>query len=111
MHHASFIVTLNHNSVSLVTELISDRDPSKHALISKISSCSFFVDSCPKSLKIFISSGKSSDDEKKVEPISLGDCPVPCPKKSSKSSAVHAGMRLCGLLMSLLPVWQLLLGD
>ena len=97
-----------HRSVSLVTELIGDRDRSKHALISKISSCSFFVDSYPKSLKIFISSGKSSDDEKKVEPISLGDCPVSCPKKSS---AVHGGMWLCGLLMSLLPVWQLLLGD
>ena len=104
MHHASFIVTLNHKSVSLVNELISDRDPSKHALISKISSCSFFVDSYPKSLIIFISSGKSSDDEKKVEPISLGDCP-------KESSAVHAGMQLCGLLLSLLPVWQLLLGD
>ena len=98
-----------HKSVSLVTELISDQDRSKHALISKISSCSFFVDSCPKSLKIFISSGKSSDDEKKVEPISLGDCPKKISPK--KSSAVHAGMRLCGLLMSLLPVWQLLLGD
>ena len=108
MHLASFIVTLNHKSVSLVTELISNRDPSKHALISTISSCSFFVDSYPKSLIIFISSGKSSDDEKKVEPISLGDCPVPSPKKSS---AVHAGMQLCGLLLSLLPVWQLLRGD
>ena len=108
-----------HKSVSLVTELISDRDRSKHALISKISSCSFFVYSYPKSLIIFTSSGKSSDDEKKVETISLGDCPKKIspkkisPKKISpkKSSAVHAGMRLCGLLMSLLPVWQLLLGD
>ena len=105
MHHASCTV---YKSVSLITELISDRDRSKHALLSKISSCSFFVDSYPKSLTIFISSGKSSEDERKVEPISLGDCPVPCPKKTS---AAPAGMRLCGLLMSLLPVWQLLLGD
>ena len=37
--------------------------------------------------KKFLSSGKSSDDEVKLEPISLGDCPVPCQKKSS---AVHA---------------------
>ena len=89
-----------------VTELIIDR--SKHALPSKISSCSFFTDSYPKSLTIFISSGKSSDDEGELEPISLGDCPVPCPKKTS---AVDAGMRLCGLMVSLLPVWQLLLSD
>ena len=55
----------------------------------------------PKSLTIFISSGKSSDDEGKLEPISLGDRTVPCPKTTS---AVDAGMRLCGLMMSLLPV-------
>ena len=52
MHHAPFIVT-SIISVSLVTELISDR--SKHALPSKIISCSFFTDSYPKSLTIFIS--------------------------------------------------------
>ena len=39
MHHAPFIVP-SIISVSLVTELISDQ--SKHALPSKISSCSFF---------------------------------------------------------------------
>jgi len=104
-HHAPFIVT-SIISVSLVTELISDR--SKHALRSKVNSCSFFTDSYPKSLTIFISSGKSSDNEGKLEPISLGDRPVPCPKKTS---AVDAEMRLCGLLMSLLPVRQLLLND
>ena len=52
MHHAPFIVN-SIISVSLVTELISDR--SKHALPSKISSCSFFTDSYPKSITIFIS--------------------------------------------------------
>ena len=52
MHHAPFIVT-SIISASLVTELISDR--SEHALPSKISSCSFFTDSYPKSLTIFIS--------------------------------------------------------
>ena len=68
----------------------------------------FCTDSYPKSLTIFISSGKSSDDEGKLEPISLGDRTVPCPKKTS---AVDAEMRLCGLMMSLLPPWQLLLSD
>ena len=51
-HHAPFIV-ISIISGSLVTELISDR--SKHALPSKISSCSFFTDSYPKSWSIFIS--------------------------------------------------------
>ena len=67
MHHAPFIVT-SIISVSLVTELISDQ--SKHALPSKISSCSFFLRilNYPQFLTIFKSSGKSSDDETKVEP-------------------------------------------
>ena len=66
MHHAPFIVP-SIISVSLVTELISDQ--SKHALPSKISSCSFFLRilNYPQFLTIFKSSGKSSDDETKVE--------------------------------------------
>ena len=95
MHH---LLQLQIISVSLVTELISDRDRPKHALLSKISFFHFFTDSYSKSLTIFRSSGKSSDDERKVEPISLGDCPVPGPKKTS---AVHSGTQLCWLLMLL----------
>ena len=46
-------------SVSLVhvTELISDRDPSKRALLSKISSCSFVTDCYSKSLTIIAPAG------------------------------------------------------
>lgn len=51
--------------------------------------------------------GKSPDDEKEVKPISLGDCPVPCPGGESAAP----GMRLCWWLMSSVLMWQLLLAD
>ena len=56
---------------------------------------------------MFISLGKSPDDEKEVEPISLGDCPGPCPKVTSAGP----GMRLCWWLMPFMLVWQLVLAD
>lgn len=56
---------------------------------------------------VFTSLGKSSDDEKEKEPISLGDCPVPHPKMTS----AVPGMRLCWWMMSFIIVWQLVLAN
>ena len=48
--------------------------------------------------------GKSSDDEEPVEPIDLGQCPVPCPEVS----AVPA-LQICLWLMISSLVWELFL--
>ncbi|KAL9952796.1 hypothetical protein ACROYT_G040104 [Oculina patagonica] len=52
--------------------------------------------------------GKSPDDEEPVEPISLGECPVPCPKH--EVSAVP-GLQICSWLMMSMLIWELLLAD
>ena len=55
---------------------------------------------------ILFNVGKSSDDEEPVEPIDLGQCPVPCPVVS----AVPA-LQMCTWLMISSLVWKLSLAD
>ncbi|XP_020628304.1 tyrosinase-like [Orbicella faveolata] len=50
--------------------------------------------------------GKSSDDEDDVEPLVLGQCPVPCPEVSAVPS-----MQICLWLMVSSLAWELLLAD
>ena len=50
--------------------------------------------------------GKSSDDEEPVEPIDLGQCPVPCPEASTVPAR-----EICSWLMISSLAWELLLAD